>query len=180
MKMTKVDGHPDDADKPEQRVVFLDWATCDNVSQWSVKNGFSHCRVKNQSCHRIKCDLLKPISRKMQDQWKKELAQSDLPSKRKVPNTIRKYHIRRKWYFWMVFGTFLLLGKSDWTHFFSIGLVFFYWKVLIGQLIGKIDHSMIHWLEIHWESRVNFSVHKTHVQNFSNAYLGHIWALQGC
>ena len=35
------------------------------------KNGFSHCRVKNQSCHRIKCDLLKPISRKMQDQWKK-------------------------------------------------------------------------------------------------------------
>ena len=103
-----------------------------------------------------------------------------LPSKRKVPNTIRKYHICRKWYFWMVFGTFLLLGKSDWTNFFSIGLVFFYWKVLIGQLIGKIDHSMIHWLEIHWESRVNFSVHKTHVQNFSNAYLGHIWALQGC
>ena len=92
MKMTKVDGHPgDDADKPEQRVVFLDWATCDNVSQWSVKNGFSHCRVKNQSCHRIKCDLLKPFSRKMQDQWKKELAQSGLPSKRKVPNTIRKY-----------------------------------------------------------------------------------------
>ena len=37
MKMTKVAGHPgDDADKPEQRVVFLDWATCDNVSQWSV------------------------------------------------------------------------------------------------------------------------------------------------
>ena len=27
----------------------------------------------------------------MQDQWKKELAQSGLPSKRKVPNTIRKY-----------------------------------------------------------------------------------------
>ena len=26
----------------------------------------------------------------MQDQWKKELAQSGLPSKRKVPNTIRK------------------------------------------------------------------------------------------
>ena len=35
------------------------------------KNGFSHCRVKNQSCRRIKCDLSKPISRKMQDQWKK-------------------------------------------------------------------------------------------------------------
>ena len=35
------------------------------------KNGFSHCKVKNQSCCRIKCDLSKPISRKMQDQWEK-------------------------------------------------------------------------------------------------------------
>ena len=30
---------------------------------------------------------------------------------------------------------------------------------------------MIYWLEIHWESRGNFSVHKTYVQNFRNAYI---------
>ena len=30
-----------------------------------LKNGFSHFRVRNQSCRGIKCDLLKPISRKM-------------------------------------------------------------------------------------------------------------------
>ena len=41
---------------------------------------------------------------------KKELVQSDLPSK--FPNTIQKYHIRGKWYFRMVFGTFLSLGRS--------------------------------------------------------------------
>ena len=35
------------------------------------KYGFSHCRVKNQSRRRIKCDISKPISRKIQDQWKK-------------------------------------------------------------------------------------------------------------
>ena len=31
----------------------------DGVCIW--KFWFSHCRVKNQSCHRIKCGLLKPI-----------------------------------------------------------------------------------------------------------------------
>ena len=44
---------------------------------------FAHCRVKNKNCRRTKCDLLKPISRKIQTQWKKDLAQSDLPVKPK-------------------------------------------------------------------------------------------------
>ena len=42
----------------------------------------------------------------------KDLAQSDLPSNRKVQNTIQRYHIGGKWYFRMVFGTFLSLGRS--------------------------------------------------------------------
>ena len=53
----------------------------------------------------------------------KELAQSDLPSKRKVPNATQKYHIRGKWYFQMVFGTFLLLCKSQ-IELFIFSLVF--------------------------------------------------------
>ena len=58
-------------------------------------------------------DLLKPFSRKIQDQWKKKWVQSNLPRRRKVPNTIQKYHFLRIW--------------SDWANSFSIGLAFFYW-----------------------------------------------------
>ena len=72
-------------------------------------------------------DLLKPFSRKIQDQWKKnefnptylEGDKSQIPSKNN--------HFLRIWYFRMVFGTFLLLGRSDWANSFSIGLAFFYW-----------------------------------------------------
>ena len=50
-----------------------------------------------------------------------------LHSNRNVPNTIWKYHFPRIWYFCVAFGTFLLLGKSDWANSFSIGLVFVSW-----------------------------------------------------
>ena len=33
----------------------------------------------------------------------KELAQSDIPVKRKIKKTIQKYHFPEIWYFWMVF-----------------------------------------------------------------------------
>ena len=33
----------------------------------------------------------------------KELAQSDIPVKRKIQKTIKKCQISGKWYFWMVF-----------------------------------------------------------------------------
>ena len=56
----------------------------------------------------------------------KDLAQSDLPSKRNVPNTIQRYHIGGKWYFRMVFGTFLSLGRSVWAFAISISFSFGY------------------------------------------------------
>ena len=43
----------------------------------------------------------------------KELAQSDLPVRRKIPKTTRKCHFYEKQYFWVVFWIFLLTGKSD-------------------------------------------------------------------
>ena len=49
-----------------------------------------------------------------------------LHSNRNVPNTIWKYHFPRIWYFCVAFGTFLLLGKSDWANYFYIGFVNFY------------------------------------------------------
>ena len=55
----------------------------------------------------------------------KELAQSDIPVKRKIQKTIQKYHISGKWYFRMGFWIFLFTGMSDWANSFSIGLVFF-------------------------------------------------------
>ena len=57
--------------------------------------------------------LLGPDQEKNTRPMEKELAQSDLCSKRKVPNTTQKYHICGKWYFQMVFETFLLLGRLD-------------------------------------------------------------------
>ena len=54
---------------------------------------------------------------------KKELAQSDLPVRRKIQKTTRKYHFRRNWSFWVVFWIFLLTGKSDWANSFFVGLV---------------------------------------------------------
>ena len=54
---------------------------------------------------------------------KKELAQSDLPVRRKIQKTTRIYHFPRKWYFRVVFWIFLLTGKSDWADSFLVGLV---------------------------------------------------------
>ena len=42
----------------------------------------------------------------------KELAQSDIPVKRKIQKTIRKYHFHEIWYFRMVFWIFLLTGMT--------------------------------------------------------------------
>ena len=43
----------------------------------------------------------------------KELAQSDLPFRRKIQKTTRKCHFYEKQYFRVVFGIFLQTGKSD-------------------------------------------------------------------
>ena len=43
----------------------------------------------------------------------KELAESDIPVKRKIQKTIRKPHISGKWYFRMVFWIFFFTGMSD-------------------------------------------------------------------
>ena len=53
---------------------------------------FPHCRVKNQNCRKLKCDLSKH-QEKNRNPMEKELAESDLPVKRNIPNTIQKYHI---------------------------------------------------------------------------------------
>ena len=42
----------------------------------------------------------------MQNQWKKELAQSDKPVNRKIPKSKQKYHISGKWYFRIVSDRF--------------------------------------------------------------------------
>ena len=47
----------------------------------------------------------------------KELAQSEITVRRKVPKTTQNVT------FWVVFGIFLLTGMSDWANSFSIGLV---------------------------------------------------------
>ena len=43
----------------------------------------------------------------------KELAQSNIPVKRKI----QKYHISGKLYFWMVFWIFLFTGMLDWANY---------------------------------------------------------------
>ena len=54
----------------------------------------------------------------------KELAQSDIPVKRKIQKTIQKYQISEKWHFWMVFGFFSPLVCPIELILFSLVLYF--------------------------------------------------------
>ena len=56
---------------------------------------------------------IKTYQEKNANAMEKELAQSDIPVKRKIQKTIRKCQISGKWHFWMVFWIFLFTGMSD-------------------------------------------------------------------
>ena len=56
---------------------------------------------------------IKTYREKNANAMEKELAQSDIPVKRKIQKTIGKCQISEKGHFRMVFWTFLLTGKSD-------------------------------------------------------------------
>ena len=47
----------------------LCWSFHEGKMVW--KFWFPHCVVKNQNCRKLKCDLSKPIRRKIEIQWKK-------------------------------------------------------------------------------------------------------------
>ena len=56
---------------------------------------------------------IKTYQEKDANAMEKELAQSDIPVKRKIQKTIRKCQISEKWHFRMVFWIFLFTGMSD-------------------------------------------------------------------
>ena len=66
---------------------------------------------------------IKTYQEKNTKPMEKELAQSDLPVRRKIQKNTQKCHFYEKQYFWVVLGIFLLTGKSDWALVFVIGLV---------------------------------------------------------
>ena len=56
---------------------------------------------------------IKTYQEKNTNPMEKDLAQSDLPVRRKIQKTTRKSHFYDKLNFWVVFWIFLPTGKSD-------------------------------------------------------------------
>ena len=68
-----------------------------------------HHKHKHHFAQTLHSRARQELLRTIQNQ---EKTNPTLPIKKKVPNAIQKYHMSRKWYFWIVFGTFHSLGRS--------------------------------------------------------------------
>ena len=77
---------------------------------WKFEN--PHYKVKNESCRKLYIWVSKPIRRKIQNQRKKNRAQSDLPVKRKIPKTTRMNLVPENRFLRVVLLVFLVLFHS--------------------------------------------------------------------
>ena len=119
------------------------------------------CRVKNQNYRKPKCDLLKPISRKIQNQWKNnQLNLTDLVGeKSQLPF--------KNWYFQMV-PTLSLSLPAPVPPMLSLSFVYqrfppqafrlLYWIVLIERLIKQKIYANLQAMTRHTYTYIQLAV----------------------